>query len=159
MKAFGGGDLLDAAMSPAGAALRVNQCIHYALTRPAVACVLSGAHTIAEFADAVAYEDASDAERDYAAAFAAFPKISWQGHCMYCGHCAPCPQKIDVAMVTKLLNLAKAQGGIPETVREHYAVLERAGGDCIACGACESRCPFGVSVRENMRQAAELFGK
>lgn len=47
---------------------------------------------------------------------------------MYCGHCAPCPQRIDVAMVTKLLNLAKAQGGIPETVREHYAVLEHAGG-------------------------------
>ena len=159
MKAFGGGDLLSAAMSPAGAALSVNQCIHYALTRPAVACVLSGAHTIAEFAEAIAYEDASDAERDYAAAFAAFPKISWQGHCMYCGHCAPCPQRIDVAMVTKLLNLAKAQGGIPETVREHYAVLEHTGADCIACGACESRCPFGVSVRENMRQAAELFGK
>ena len=159
MKAFGGGDLLDAAMSPAGAALTVNQCIHYALTRPAVACVLSGAHSVAEFADAIAYEDASDAERDYAAAFAAFPKISWEGHCMYCGHCAPCPQRIDVAMVTKLLNLAKAQGGIPETVREHYAVLEHAGGDCIACGACEKRCPFGVKVTENMRQAKELFGR
>lgn len=159
MKAFGGGDLLDAAMSPAGAALTVNQCIHYALTRPAVACVLSGAHSVAEFAEAIAYEDASDAERDYAAAFAAFPKISWEGHCMYCGHCAPCPQRIDVAMVTKLLNLAKAQGGIPETVREHYAVLEHAGGDCIACGACEKRCPFGVKVTENMRQAKELFGR
>lgn len=78
---------------------------------------------------------------------------------MYCGHCAPCPQRIDVAMVTKLLNLAKAQGGIPETVREHYAVLEHAGGDCIACGACEKRCPFGVKVTENMRQAKELFGR
>ena len=45
-------------------------------------------------------------------------------HCMYCSHCAPCPKHIDVASVTKFLNLAKDQGGIPETVREHYALLE-----------------------------------
>ncbi len=43
MKAFGGGDLLDAELSPAGVALTVNQCIHYALSRPGVALVLAGA--------------------------------------------------------------------------------------------------------------------
>ena len=30
---------------------------------------------------------------------------------------------------------------------------------CIACGKCEERCPFAVPVRENMRGAAEVFGK
>lgn len=78
---------------------------------------------------------------------------------MYCGHCAPCPKGIDVALVTKFLNLAKAQGSVPETVREHYAALSPAGGDCISCGACEARCPFGVPIRENMGQAAALFGR
>ena len=34
MKAFGGGDLLDGTLSPAGKALTVNQCLHYALTPP-----------------------------------------------------------------------------------------------------------------------------
>ena len=29
---------------------------------------------------------------------------------------------------------------------------------CIACGACEKRCPFGVPISENMKQAAALFG-
>lgn len=159
MKAFGGGDLLSDTLSPAGKALTVNQCIHYALTRPAVASVLSGAHTVEELEQGIAYESASEQERDYAAAFAAFPKISWQGHCMYCGHCAPCPQEIDVASVTKYLNLAKAQGNVPETVREHYAVLSSHGGDCIECAACEARCPFGVPVMENMKQAAATFGR
>ena len=42
---------------------------------------------------------------------------------MYCGHCAPCPKGIDVASVTKFLNLCRAQGSVPETVREHYALL------------------------------------
>ena len=158
MKAFGGGDLLSQ-YSPAGVALTPFQCLHYALTRPGVACVMAGARTVEELVQCAAYETAPDSEKDYAAAFAAMPKISWEGHCMYCGHCAPCPQGIDVASVTKFLNLAKAQGGVPETVREHYAVLPHHAGECVACGACEKRCPFSVSIVENMRQAAELFGE
>ncbi len=106
MKAFGGGDLLSAELSPAGKALTPYQCIHYALTRPAVACVMAGARSMEELEASIAYETAGEEEKDYAAAFASMPKISWQGHCMYCGHCAPCPKGIDVATVTKFLNLA-----------------------------------------------------
>lgn len=157
MKAFGGGDLLDASMSPAGKALTVNQCLHYALTRPAVATVLAGAHTAEQLKTSIAYEDASEEEKDYAAAFASFPNISWKGHCMYCSHCAPCPKEIDVASVTKYLNLAKAQGEVPETVREHYGLLAHHAGECIQCGACETRCPFEVPVMENMKAAKEVF--
>ena len=109
MKAFGGGDLLSAALSPAGKALTPYECLHYALTRPAVAAVLCGARTLEQLKDALAYETASPGEKDYAAAMAALPRISWRGHCMYCGHCAPCPSGISVAEVTKFLNLARAQ--------------------------------------------------
>lgn len=159
MKAYGGGDLLSEKYSPAGKALTPWQCLHYALTRPAVATVLAGAHSVGELEASAGYETASDSERDYAAAFASFPRISWRGHCMYCGHCAPCPKGIDVAAVTKFLNLAKAQGSVPETVREHYAALSHTAGECVGCGACEQRCPFGVAVRENMNQANRIFGK
>ena len=160
MKCFGGGDLLSAEMSPAGAALTVNQCIAYALSRPAVACVLSGAHSPEQLRESAAYESASESQRDYAEAFASFPKISWEGHCMYCSHCQPCPVKIDIASVTKFLNLAQAGGNanIPETVRDHYRVLEHHAGECVKCGACEKRCPFGVKIRENMSEAHKVFG-
>lgn len=158
MKAFGGGDLLDEELSPAGKALTVNQCLHYALTRPGVAAVMSGAHTVDELEKCLEYITAADVEKDYAAAFAALPKISWEGHCMYCGHCAPCPQGIDVAAVTKFLNLTKAQNSVPETVREHYAALRHHAGECVKCGACEKRCPFKVTVIQNMQEAAKVFG-
>ena len=158
MKAFGGGDLLSDE-SPAGVAMTVNQCLHYALTRPAVAAVMSGARSMEDLELTLAYEDASEEERDYAAVFATFPKISWKGHCMYCGHCAPCPKGIEVAAVTKFLNLAKAQGAVPETVREHYKELRAHASDCIACGACERRCPFEVPVIKNMEAAKATFGR
>lgn len=158
MKCFGGGDLLDAELSPAGVALTPNQCIHYALSRPGVACVLAGAHSVEQFKQAVAYENATAEEKDFALTFASFPKISWQGHCVYCSHCAPCVKAIDIAYVTKFLHLAEVQGTMPETVREHYAALKHHAGECIQCGVCETRCPFGVKIRDNMRRAAEVFG-
>jgi uncharacterized protein len=159
MKVFAGGDLLSVEDSPVGKSLTVDQCIHYALTRPGVSTVLAGAHTVEELLTSLKYEQATDEEKDYAAALASFPKISWQGHCMYCGHCAPCVAGIDIANVTKFLNLARAQGSVPETVREHYAALPHSGGECIECGDCEGRCPFSVPVRENMKKASEVFGK
>ena len=158
MKAFGGGDLLDEELSPAGKALTVNQCLHYALTRPGVAAVMSGAHTVDELEKCLEYTTAADVEKDYAAAFAALPKISWEGHCMYCGHCTPCPQGIDVVAVTKFLNLTKTQNSVPETVREHYAALRHHAGECVKCGACEKRCPFKVTVIQNMQEAVKVFG-
>lgn len=157
MKAFGGGQLLSK-YSPAGMALTPIQCIHYALTRPGVSTVMSGVQSMPNLLETLRYENASEEEKDYAVIFSKFPKISWSGQCMYCGHCAPCPKKIEVANVTKFLNLAKAQQAVPETVREHYAALEAKASDCIECGACETRCPFQVPIMENMKKAKEIFG-
>ena len=160
MKAFGGGDLLKAEASPAKVALTPFQCLHYALTRPAVASVMAGCKTVEEIRNTAAYETASEEEKDYAAALASMPDISWKGHCMYCSHCAPCPARISVADVHKFLNLALAAAdGLPETVREHYKALEHHAGECLECGSCESRCPFEVSIIEDMRKAVEVFGE
>ena len=52
--------------------------------------------------------------------------------------------------------VAQAQGEVPETVREHYAVLPQHGGACVSCGACETRCPFGVPVVQRMEKVKEL---
>ena len=123
----------------------------------ALASVVVSVYTMEELQNCLHYEQASAEERDYAMALAAMPKVSWLGHCMYCGHCIPCPRGMDVVMVTKLLNLVKAQEEIPETVREHYAVLEHKAGECIGCGACEKRCSFGMAIREHMRAAKEVF--
>ena len=68
--------------------------------------------------------------------------------------------EIDIAAVNKYLDIARLdEDNIPPSIRSHYAGLSHSGGDCIACGSCEERCPFGVQVMEHMRQAREVFGK
>jgi len=158
MKVYGGGDLLDGENSPFGRAMTAVQCIEYALTRPAVAAVMVGCKSIDEIAAAVAWCDASAEERDYVSAMSGLEKFSWKGHCMYCGHCAPCTSGIEIASVNKFFNLAAVQDEIPETVREHYAALTHHASECIGCGACETRCPFGVKIVERMLEAAKRFG-
>ena len=158
MKGYAGGRLFSAQASPFGVALTPVQCIHYALTRPAVASILAGYDTPAHVMAAVAYETASQEEKDYASVLARAPHHAYSGQCTYCGHCAPCPAKIDIAMVNKLYDLAEMQEKVPATVRAHYGALAAHAGDCIACGSCEERCPFGVPVVERMRKAEALLG-
>lgn len=158
MKGYAGGRLFSAQASPFGVALTPVQCIHYALTRPAVASILTGCETVGQVEEAVAYETASEEEKDYASVLAGAPRHAFLGQCTYCGHCAPCPAEIDIAMVNKLYDLAMMQETVPESLRAHYQGLSARGEDCIQCGGCEERCPFGVPVAERMEKASCLFG-
>ena len=158
MKGYAGGRLFSAQTSPFHVALTPVQCIHYALTRPAVASIMVGYDSIDHVDAAVAYETATDEEKDYASVLAKAPRHAYYGQCTYCGHCAPCPVGIDIAMVNKLYDLAVMQDEIPGTLRAHYNQLSANAKDCIGCKGCETRCPFGVSVASRMEKATKLFG-
>ena len=157
MKPYAGGRLFDEQRSPFGVPLTPVQCIHYCLTRPAVASVLAGYDTPEHVEQAVAYETAGEAEKDYASVLARAPRHTFgQGECTYCGHCRPCPVNIDIAMINKYYDLASMQAQVPASVRAHYLALEHRADQCVGCGACESRCPFGVRIAQRMERAAAL---
>ncbi len=157
MKGYAGGRLFDAALSPFGVTMTPVQCLHYALTRPAVTSVMAGVETPEQVLQAVAYETASDAEKDYASVLANAPMHAYTGQCTYCGHCAPCPKEIDIAMVNKLYDLAAMTDEPSSMVAAHYNSLSANANDCISCGGCETRCPFGVKVVERMEKVRKLF--
>ena len=158
MKSLAAGNLLKAETSPFGVALTPMQCIHYVLTRPAVASAMVGCKTAEEMQTALSYETASPEERDYSEILSHTPKYSLKGKCMYCNHCLPCPKKIDVAQVNKYLDVTEVEGEATATVKEHYAALSAHASDCIACGSCEKNCPFSVQIIERMKKAKEVFG-
>ena len=99
------------------------RCIHYALTRPAVASVMLGCQTKAEVLEAVRYLDMSDEERDYAGALGSL-RNDFRGNCVYCGHCQPCPMEIDIATVNKYLDIARLdKANMQPSLRSHYQGL------------------------------------
>jgi predicted aldo/keto reductase-like oxidoreductase len=158
MKTLCAGKLLSAELSPFAKPMTVGQCIHYALTRPAVVSTLIGCKNTAELMEALRYFDMSDEERDYSGIIETY-QGGFRGNCMYCNHCLPCPSFIDVAALTKYLDIAVlTKGHTSSSVVQHYKALDKHGSDCIRCGSCEKRCPFGVPVIKNMERAAELFG-
>jgi predicted aldo/keto reductase-like oxidoreductase len=158
MKTLSAGQLLDAKASPFGTPLTVAQCEHYALTRPGVVSVLIGCVSGEQVRQALKYEVLSEQEKDYTSVLAGSQRYTATGACMYCNHCLPCPQQIDIAAVHQYYDLAKNLIEIPATISEHYRLLHAHASDCIECGDCEERCPFGVTVADNMTKAAALFG-
>jgi len=158
MKALGGGKLVSPEHTPFAKPLTVPQCVHYALSRPAVASVLLGCQTSEEMLSAGRYFELNDSEKDYAEILGTM-RNDFKGNCVYCNHCQPCPAEIDIATVNKYLDIARLDlANIPPSIRSHYLSLTRGGSDCLGCGSCQSRCPFSVPIIKNMAEAERYLG-
>jgi len=160
MKTFAGGRLLDEAKSPLHVAFTPVQCLAYALAKPCVACALTGANTCEELQQALDYVTATDEQKEYSKLLER-PRAEATPQCSYCGHCAPCKAKIDIAEINRLLDEYEAQGceGVNPELQARYDALEHKASECTECGKCMERCPFKINVIERMRKAAAVFEK
>ncbi|WP_296890658.1 aldo/keto reductase [uncultured Methanobrevibacter sp.] len=157
MKGYASGRLFDENDSPFGVALTPVQCIHYALEQKGVVSIFVGVGDTKELDAALEYETVSDSEKEYSDILANAPKHSFEGKCMYCGHCTPCTSAIDIGGLIKLYDLAIVHDAVPQSVQEHYNNLTYDATECIACGECEDRCPFNVKIVDIMLDAQDLF--
>ena len=155
MKPFSGGQLLSAATSPFGAALTQYQCIRYALDKPGVLTVLPGAKSVKEIDTLIHFYDQPDEALDYSI-IGSFAPPEANGKCVYCNHCAPCPEGLDVGTINKFYDLAKVGDNM---AKEHYYALGKKASDCIGCGHCNSRCPFSVDQSARMNEIRDFFGE
>lgn len=155
MKPFGGGRLLDASMSPFHTALTTHQLIQYSLDRPGVLTVLPGVKSMGELDAILGYSSASPRDRDYSQ-ISAFTPDELSGTCVYCGHCQPCPAGINIALVNKYYDLARAGDKL---AADHYSNLLVKAGACVRCRRCDSHCPFKVGTSDRMREILAFFGE
>ena len=153
MKPFSGGQLLDASQSPFQKALTPYQCIRYALDKPGILTVLPGAQSTKEVESLLAYYDQTEEDLDYSV-IGTFAPASASGKCVYCNHCKPCPAGLDIGLINKYYDLAKAGD---DMAVEHYKTLEKNASDCIQCGHCDSRCPFHVNQSKRMLEIQEYM--
>ncbi len=155
MKVYGAGQLLKAELSPFGTALTEYQCIRYALDKPGVLTVVPGIETMDQLNVLLRYHDQPEEAYDYSILGTLEP-VKAAGRCVYCYHCAPCPAGLDVGLINKYYDLARVGDTL---AREHYLTLGTTASDCVACGHCDSRCPFGVKQSQRMAEIKEYFGK
>lgn len=153
MKPFAGGQLLDAKTSIFQRALTHEQCIQYALDRPAVITVLPGARNMQDLQTALNYVNAAPEEKDYSI-IGEFAPQDADGICVYCNHCQPCPEGLNVGLINKYYDLALAGD---EMAAGHYRKLPIRADSCIKCGHCEKRCPFHVKQESRMVEIAGYF--
>ena len=158
MKTFGGGGrLLDAKTSPLGVAYTPEQCIAYCLAKPCISTCILGIDNIDELKTDLHWMHATDAEKDFSNV-GKKEQAQLGGDCTYCNHCSPCTQGIPIAKVNELLDKAETDG-LPADLQAQYDALPKHAGDCTHCGACLSRCPFGVDIPSKMDAAKAKFGK
>lgn len=155
MKAFSGGQLLSAKTSPFGKALTEFQCIKYALDKPGVLTVLSGIRNNADLLRILGFCNAAESEKDYSV-IGSFAPQDAEGKCVYCNHCHPCPAGLDVGLINKYYDLARAGDTL---AKSHYENLAVKADSCVKCGHCNKRCPFHVDQAAKMSEINSYFGK
>ncbi len=155
MKPFFAGQLLSEEQSPFGRPLTHAQCLQYAIDRPGVLTAVPGVQTLDHLSEVLSFLDATKEERDYSVIKTLdLGRVS--GTCVYCNHCQPCPAGLDIGLINKYYDLSLAGDAI---AKGHYEKLTKNAADCIACGHCESRCPFGVKQEARMEEIARYFSK
>ena len=78
--------------------------------------------------------------------------------CRRCNYCAPCTAGISIYSVF-LFEGYLTRYNLVDWATGRYNAMEKTASDCIGCGVCEPRCPYGLPIRDMMQKAIKLFGK
>ena len=75
--------------------------------------------------------------------------------CTGCGYCMPCPAGVDIPNCFQAYNLSWSEGLVSglksyfmcNAMRDKPSLASR----CVGCGKCESHCPQGIHVRDELK--------
>ena len=76
--------------------------------------------------------------------------------CRGCGYCMPCPAGIPINNANRITQLLTRSPWKNWVGPEWQAQMEKIE-DCIHCGACEKRCPYGLKPYETLRGHLEFY--
>ena len=75
--------------------------------------------------------------------------------CRRCNYCAPCTAGIQIPQLFVLEGYL-TRYGLADWAKGRYPTAGKAS-DCVECGACESRCPYHLPIRDMMKRVAREF--
>ena len=105
-----------------------------------------GIQRMSELEEFLSYQDAPPALTEERRAFIEKERVELAGDfCRGCGYCMPCPAGIEIntcARMSLLLRRSPAAGHLSEAGQAKMRKIE----DCLHCGQCQSRCPYGLDT-------------
>ena len=147
MKSLAGGAIEDAALA-----------LRFASSNPNVTVVLPGMYAPEEVAEnAAAVSGASPLTARELERAEEIRRELGNNFCRRCNYCAPCTVGISIPNVFLFQGYLRRYG-LEDWARGRYGALAAKAGDCVACGACEERCPYQLPIREMLKGAAKDFG-
>lgn len=78
--------------------------------------------------------------------------------CRRCNYCAPCTVGISIPNVFLFAGYLERYN-LEKWARERYASLDVKASACIACGACQTRCPYQLPIIDMLKKCAQEFGE
>ena len=110
-----------------------------------------------ELDEFLAYNDNPPQMTDALAAFIEQERVSLAGDfCRGCGYCMPCPAGIEInqcARMSLLLRRSPAANWLTPAWQEKMEKIE----DCLHCGQCMKRCPYGLQTPDLLRRNLEDY--
>jgi len=141
--------------------------LQWVWNHPEVSVALSGMSNMRHVVENLEYADRSGAgslsEEELALieeVREAYSRAGFVG-CTGCRYCMPCPSGVAIPEVLELYN-EYFMSGRSEAVKEKYWEVvseEENARHCVACGACEEKCPQGLPIRRLMSEASRIFAR
>ena len=148
MKPLAGGAIEDATLA-----------LRYIAANPAVTVIIPGMAEIKELEqNLAAIEDATPLTAQEQEKIQAIRSELGTQFCRRCNYCAPCTAGIPISAVF-LFEGYLSRYGLENWAKDRYDALAGHASDCVDCGACEPRCPYGLPIRQMLKTAAQRFGK
>ena len=148
MKPLAGGAIEDARLA-----------MRFILNNPAVTVVIPGMAEISEIREnASVSSDTSALSEEEIENIEKIRAELGTNFCRRCNYCAPCTAGINISAVF-LFEGYYSRYDLKDWAAARYSTLAKTASDCIGCGACESRCPYNLPIREMLKRAAEVMGK
>ena len=76
--------------------------------------------------------------------------------CRGCGYCMPCPMGIEINNAARMSLMIRRAPEAAQLTDKNRAMMEKTL-DCINCGQCKSRCPYGLDTPELLRKNYEDY--
>lgn len=65
--------------------------------------------------------------------------------CRACGYCMPCPVGITINQCARMSQLIRRSPSAVLMNEENHAMMRKIN-DCVGCGRCKTRCPYGLDI-------------